>query len=91
MRAWPIILLAAALTIPSIGHSQDQGLVGGKVGPNLGSSLGSAPSGQGSSSQEEEGYGSRPRVPQERPGFAGAVSQGQIINRTTPVTRDWGA
>jgi len=67
MRAWPIILLAAALTIPSIGHSQDQGLVGGKVGPNLGSSLGSAPSGQGSSSQEEEGYGSRPRRPRNAP------------------------
>jgi hypothetical protein len=33
-----IALVAATLAIPSVGYSQDQGLVDGKVGPNLESS-----------------------------------------------------
>jgi hypothetical protein len=33
MRTLPIALVAGTLTISSPGFSQDQGLVGGKVGP----------------------------------------------------------
>ena len=42
MRTLPIAVVAATLTIPSAGYSQDQGLVGGKVGPNLEIVLGGA-------------------------------------------------
>lgn len=89
MRTLPIALVVSALAIPSIGYSQDQGLVGGKVGPDLGSSSSSSLA-QPGASQGEEGYGSRPRAPQERPGFAGTVSGGQVINRNTPITQQSG-
>ena len=35
MRALQIALVAATLTIPSAGYSEDQGLVGGRVGAGL--------------------------------------------------------
>ena len=38
MRTLPIAVVAGMLTISSPGFSQDQGLVGGKVGPGLKSS-----------------------------------------------------
>jgi hypothetical protein len=83
MRISSIALVAAVLAIPSAGHSQDQGLVGGKVGPNLDSS---APS----SALRTLPSASRPVAPQEKPGFGGAVSSGQMVPRTTPVTQQWG-
>ena len=82
MRTLPIALVVATLTIPSAGYSQDQGLVGGKVGPDLESSSRAQ---SGSST-----YGAPPRAPQERPGFAGAVSPGQVVSRNTPITQQWG-
>jgi hypothetical protein len=90
MRTLPFALVLATLTIPSAGHSQDQGLVGGKVGADLGSSSSTQP---GSSTSLEEGnnpYGAPPRAPQERPGFAGTVSPGQVVSRTTPIQQQWG-
>ena len=81
MRNLSIVLIAAALAIPSVGHSQDQGRVGGKVGPNLKSAAPSAPA---------EPYASRPIAPQERPGFAGTVAAGQVPPRDTPITQQWG-
>jgi hypothetical protein len=35
MRILNIAVIAATLIIPSIGHSQDSGRVGGPIGPNL--------------------------------------------------------
>jgi hypothetical protein len=81
MRILSIALVAAAVSIPSLGHSQDQGRVGGKVGPNLELS---APSSTAAP------YASRPSAPQERPGFAGVVSPGQVPPRDTPITQQWG-
>ena len=85
MRASSIAVIAAALAVPSVCHAQDQGLVGGKVGPNLGSSMSSGQSGSAAGA-----YAPRTIAPQERPGFAGAVSPGQVAPRTTPVTQQWG-
>lgn len=49
MRTLPIAVVAGMLTISSPGFSQDQGLVGGKVGPGLESS---SPAQPGSSPEE---------------------------------------
>ena len=86
MRALHLAAVAVMLAIPSVGYAQADGPVGGKVGPNLessttrpGSSLGAQP------------YGLRPPgPPQERAGYAGAVSPGQVVPNSTPVTQQWG-
>jgi hypothetical protein len=44
MRTLQIALVAATLTIPSAGYSEDQGLVGGRVGAGLESSPAERPS-----------------------------------------------
>ena len=85
MRVSSIAVIAAVLTVPSVCHAQNQGLVDGKVGPNLESSLSSGQSGSAAGA-----YAPRRIAPQERPGFAGAVSPGQVPPRTTPVTQQWG-
>jgi hypothetical protein len=91
MRMLSIALVAAVLVVPSVGNAQDQGLVDGKVGPDSGSALSSSSTAaQPRASGGEEGYGSRPRAPQEHPGFAGAVAGGQVIDRNTPITQQWG-
>jgi hypothetical protein len=79
MRASHLALIAAVLATPSAGYAQDQGLVGGKVGPSLDSS---SPSQPGASAQP---YGSPPRAPQERPGFSGSVAPGQVVSKSAPV------
>jgi hypothetical protein len=84
MRTLPIALVAATLTIPSAGYSQDQGLVGGKVGP--GGLESSSPGQPGSSAGDNNPYDAPHRAPQERPGYAGTVSPGQVVNRSTPMT-----
>ncbi len=89
MRALQIALVVATLTIPSAGYSRDQGLVGGKVGPNLDSSSLAQP-GSSTSLEGSNPYGSPPRAPQERLGFAGAVSPGQVVSRNMPITQQWG-
>jgi len=89
MRSLKIALIVAALTIPFAAYSQDQGLVGGRVGANLDSSLPAQP-GSSTSLEGNNPYGAPPRAPQERPGFAGAVSPGQVVPRNTPITQRWG-
>ena len=42
MRTLPIAIIAAAVTIPVAGYSQDQGLVDSRVGPSLESSAADA-------------------------------------------------
>jgi hypothetical protein len=86
MRALQIAIIAATLTIPSAGYSQDQGLVGGKVGPGLESST----TNRRPSSSWANPYAASPRAPQERAGFAGAVWAGQVVSHDTPVTQQWG-
>ena len=86
MRFSHIAVIAGVLAIPSAGYSQQDGPVGGKVGPNLespstaqpGASLGTQP------------YARPPGPPQERAGYAGSVSPGQVVPRNTPVTQQWG-
>ena len=86
MRTLPIAVVAGMLTISSPGFSQDQGLVGGKVGPGLKSSSPAQPG----SSPGGNPYGAPPRAPQERPGFSGTVAPGQVVSPNTPVTQRWG-
>ena len=86
MRTLPIALVAATLAIPSVGHSQDQGLVGGKVGSNLETPSPAEPS----SPSWARPYGSPPRAPQERAGYAGSVTPGQVVRQNVPVTSQWG-
>ena len=43
MRTLPIAIIAAAVTIPVAGYSQDQGLVDSRVGPSLESSAPTLP------------------------------------------------
>ena len=86
MRALHLVVIGALLAIPSVAYSQADGPVGGKVGPNLespsttqpGASLGTQP------------YARPPGPPQERAGYAGSVSPGQVVPRNTPVTQQWG-
>jgi hypothetical protein len=79
MRASHIALIAAVLAIPSVGYSQQDGPVGGKVGSDLGTSpTQSAPATRGP-------YGAP--SPLGRPaGYAGAVTPGQVVPENVPVT-----
>jgi hypothetical protein len=89
MSTLKIALVVATLTIPSAGYSQDQGLVGGRVGPSLESDSPALP-GSSTPLEPNNPYGAPPRAPQERPGFAGAVSPGQVVSRNTRITQQWG-
>lgn len=87
MRMFPIALAAVTLAIPSVGYSQDQGLVGSRVEPNLGSS---SPTHPGSSVWARP-YGSPSIAPQERAGYAGVVTPGQVApGNVSPVRRPGG-
>jgi hypothetical protein len=83
MRALHLALVAAFLAIPSASHAQDNGLVGGKVGPGLESAPGQRPS-----------LGTRPNgtIPGagQPAGYAGAVTPGQIVPDSVPVVQRWG-
>ena len=46
MRILNIAVVAATLLVPSVGHSQDTGRVGGLVGPNLESTVPAKPAPQ---------------------------------------------
>jgi hypothetical protein len=48
MRVLNIAVVAATLLVPSVGHSQDNGRVGGLIGPNLQSTAPANPAGSGS-------------------------------------------
>jgi hypothetical protein len=85
MRASQIAVIAPLLAIPSVGYSQQDGPVGGKVGANLSASPTlSAPATRGP-------YG-RP-APVGRPaGYAGAVMPGQVVPkmyRSCPNQGEW--
>jgi hypothetical protein len=87
MRTLPVALFAAAVAFPSVGYSQDQGKIGGPVGPNL-----EAPSlGQPSSPSGGGAYARPLPAPQEKPGYAGAVTPGQVAPQNTVVTPHPGA
>ena len=84
MRALHLAVIGALLAIPSAGQAQDNGPVGGKVGPSLqsspalpGSSLGTQP------------YGTAPRAGPPA-GYAGAVAPGQVVPQSVPVVPRWG-
>jgi len=86
MRALHLAVIGAMLGFPSVGYSQADGPVGGKVGPGLESSSTAQPGTIGA-----QPYGPRPPVPpQERAGYAGAVSPGQVVPQSAPVTQQWG-
>jgi hypothetical protein len=88
MRASHIALIAAMLAIPSVGHTQqqDNGPVGGMVGPGGSSSLAPRPQprpGLGSP------YGSRP-LAGPTAGSSGSVTAGQVVPRNVPITPQQG-
>lgn len=85
MRALHLAVIAVVLAIPSVGHAQADGPVGGKVGPNL-----ESPSTQPGSSLGTQPYGRPPEPRQQRAGYAGAVSPGQVVPHDVPVTHQWG-
>jgi hypothetical protein len=84
MRASHIAIIAAALAIPTVGHSQDNGPVGGKVGSDLGASP----------TQPGPSVGSRPYgTPVEtgpRAGYSGAITPGQVVPQNVPITPQTG-
>ena len=84
MRIFPIGVVVTLLTLPEAAYSQDQGLVGGKVGADSQSSLTALP-GSSAPLEPNNPYGAPPRAPQERPGFAGIVSAGQVVSRDTAI------
>jgi len=84
MRASHIALIAAALAIPSIGYAQqDNGPVGGMVGPGGSSSLAPSP-GQPRPSLGSP-YGTPP-TPGPRAGFSGSVAPGQVVPQNVLIT-----
>jgi hypothetical protein len=76
MRALHLAVVGALFAIPSVGYSQDDGPVGGKVGPNLEST----PARPGSS----PGAWSPPRAGPAA-GYGGSVTPGEIVPRDVPV------
>ena len=79
MRSLHLAVIGVLLAIPTAGYSQDDGPVGGKVGPNLESSLALPGSSLGSQPWSR---------PQGGPpaGFGGTVTSGQVVPRNVPVT-----
>jgi len=78
MRALHLAVMGALLAFPSAGHSQADGPVGGKVGPNLES----APGQSGGST------GSQPWSPPRAgppAGYGGSVTSGQVVPDNIPV------
>jgi hypothetical protein len=79
MRASHIFIVAAVLAAPSTGHSQDSGLVSGRVGSDL------------SASTTQPGptfrapYGTRPEQAGPRAGYSGVVMPGQVVPGNVPV------
>ena len=80
MRASHIAVIAAALAIPTVGYSQDNGPVGGKVGSDLSTS----PT-QPSPSVGSHPYG-RPLETGPRAGYSGAIAPGQVVPQNVPIT-----
>jgi hypothetical protein len=79
MRASHIALIVTMLAIPSVAYSQQDGPVGGRVGPDLGSS----PTQPGPSAGAHP-YGSPPRSG-PLAGNSGSVMPGQVMPQNVPV------
>ena len=79
MRASDVTLIVAVLAIPSAAHSQDSGLVGGRVGSDLSTS--STPPTNGL----QGGAYRRPPDPGPRAGSSGMVMPGQVVPEDVPV------
>jgi hypothetical protein len=79
MRASHIALIVTMLAIPSVAYSQQDGPVGGRVGPDLGSS----PTQPGPSAGAHP-YWSPPRSGQFA-GYSGSVMAGQVVPQNVTV------
>jgi hypothetical protein len=79
MRALHLAVVAALLALPFAARAQNDGAVGGKVGPNLEA----APAQPGSTSGSP--YGTRPTA-----GYAGTVAPGQVVPQNVPVQQGYG-
>jgi hypothetical protein len=80
MRASHLAFIAAVLTIPSTAHSQDSGLVDGRVGSDLSTS-----STQPSPANGLQGAYRRPPELGPRAGSSGVVMPGQVVPENVPV------
>ncbi len=80
MRALHLTILAAVFAIPSVTYSQDSGMVGGKVGADLGSISPAQPSPTGG-----HPYGAPLSPSPSRAGFAGRTTPGQLVPEDVPV------
>jgi hypothetical protein len=74
MRASRLALIAALLAIPSAAHSQDNGLVDGRVGADLSTSSTQSGSPLGLTRAYQ-----RPPEPGPRAGSSGMVMPGQVV------------
>ena len=79
MRASHIVLIAVVLAIPSVGYSQQDGPVGGRVGSDL-----SASPTQPSPSAAARAY-SAPSGVGHPAGYAGSITPGQVVPDNVPV------
>jgi hypothetical protein len=79
MRALHLAVIGALLAIPSVAYPQNDGPVGGKVGPNLQSSPAPGASTWG------HPYGSTVQAGPTA-GNLGAVRAGQVVPDSVPVT-----
>jgi hypothetical protein len=86
MRALHLVVIGALLAIPSFADAQADGPVGGKVGPNLESPATTQPG----SSRWTQPNGRPTPPPEERAGYAGSVSPGQVVPNDAPITSRWG-
>jgi hypothetical protein len=80
MRALTIAVIAAMAAIPSVGHAQQDGPVGGKVGADLGTTTTQPGASTGSGI-----WGAPPPVGHPA-GYAGAVTPGQVVPNDVQVT-----
>jgi hypothetical protein len=74
-------IIAGLLAVSSTGHSQDSGLVSGRVGQDASTSTTS-----GVPSVGPLGGYARPRDAGPRAGFAGTVAPGQVLPPDVPTT-----
>jgi hypothetical protein len=72
------LITAAVLVIPSVGYAQDSGLVGGRVGADLGTAL------PGPAVQLRP-YGT-PLEAGPRAGYWGNIMPGQVVPQDTVIT-----
>jgi hypothetical protein len=80
MRASHIAVVAVVLATPTVSYSQDNGPVGGRVGPDLGAS----PTQPGPSIGSQP-YGT-PLSAGPRAGYSGSIAAGQVVPQNVPIT-----